>query len=253
MADETSPSPVTCVRKRCCFGAAFITIVMALALVFTGSLIRDGLESFRMADRTVTVKGLAERDVQADLGVWSLSHSSTGNELAAVQGEIESNGAKVITFLKEQGFDDAEITPRPLQAQDLLAQAYRPEGVDMGRYIITQVVTVRTNDIDKMDKSMRAAGDLLRQGVTLATTNPPMYFFTKLNDIKPDMLAESTKNARAAAAEFADQSGASVGRIKEASQGLFQILPRDPVQYESEQNQKEKTVRVVSTVTFYLD
>lgn len=253
MIAESSPPPSSCAKKRCCAGAAFITLVMAFAVIAAGSLVRDGLESFRMADRTVTVKGLAERDVQADLGVWSLSHSATGNDLAETQTQIESNGAKVMAFLKAQGFDDAEIDARPLQAQDLLAQSYRPEGVDMGRYIITQIMTIRTTDIEKMEKSMRAVGDLLRQGVTLATTNPPMYFFTKLNDIKPDMLADSTRNARAAAAEFADQSGASVGRIKEASQGLFQILPRDPVQYENEQNQRAKTVRVVSTITFYLD
>jgi hypothetical protein len=228
-------------------------LILALGFVLSGWFVQQGLKTFRMSDRVVSVKGLSERDVEADLAVWTLSHTGTGNELTVVQDQIESNGEIIKGFLKEAGFTDEEVLAEPLQAQDLLAQAYRPEGVEQGRYIITQLITVRSNDMAKVDKALANMGSLLRKGVALSNSTPPTYMFTKLNDIKPQMLAEAVKNGRQSAQEFAADSGQKVGGIKNAYQGMFQILPRDPIAYVSEQNQRFKTVRVVSTLDFFLE
>ena len=235
------------------FSSVLAAVVLALGLVCSGWFIQQGLQTFRMDDRVVSVKGLAERDVEADLAVWTLSHTGTGNELAAVQDQIEENGKTIVAFLKSAGFGDAELIVEPLQAQDLLAQAYRPEGVEQGRYIITQLITVRSTQMEKFDAALGRMGELLRKGVALSNSTPPTYMFTKLNDIKPAMLAEAVKNGRQSAQEFAADSGQKVGGIKAASQGMFQILPRDPIAYVSEQNQRFKTVRVVSTLDFFLE
>lgn len=227
-------------------------LLVALGLAATGWFIRDGLRSFNMDDRIVSVKGLAEKNVEADLAIWTLSHSVTGNDLAQVQASSEENEKALRDYLKAIGFPEADISPSSLQSQDLLAQTYRPEGVDQGRYIVTQTLNIRTTDFSKLDKTQAQMGELLRKGVTVSAQNSPSYIFSRLNDIKPEMLAEATRNARDAAAEFAKQSGAEVGSIKRASQGVFQILPRDLQNSESEQYQRYKTVRVVSTVDFYL-
>lgn len=241
----------SCGKTKCCtyIGAA---LLLAAGIGFAGWSVKQGLETFRMEDRVVSVKGLAERDVEADLAIWTLSYSATANDLAAVTQQTENSRKIIVAFLEGIGFSKEEISIQPVQSQDLMAQAYRPENIDQGRYILTQNINLRSADMVKMDKAMAEIGTLLQQGVTLSNTQPPVYMFTKLNDIKPAMLAEAVKNARTSAAEFAHDSGEKVGDIKMAYQGMFQILPRDPVMYVSEQNQRYKTVRVVSTVDFYV-
>lgn len=232
---------------------AFTGLFVMIGLITAGWFVQNGLKAFRSEDRVVTVKGLAERDVEADLAIWTLSQSVTGNVLSDLQKEVETNQNTIMAYLRGIGFEPAEIGVAPVQLQDLLAQAYRPDNIEKGRYIITQQIVVRSGDMNKINKAMAELGTLLRQNVTLANMQPPTYIFTKLNEIKPEMLKEAVENARQSAQEFAADSGASVGGIKQAYQGLFQILPRDPVQYASEQNQQYKSVRVVTTIDFLIE
>lgn len=236
------------------YGVFFLVgLFVMIGLILSGFFIKQGLVEFRTADRVVTVKGLAERNVEANLAIWTLSTSNTGNVLSDVQEQGETSRKVILEYLDYVGFSADETGVAPLQVQDLLAQAYRPDHVDKGRYIMTQRFTVRTSDMAKIAKATGELGSLLKQNVTLTNMQAPTYIFTNLNDIKPEMLAEAVRNARKSAQEFAAESGADVEGIKRAYQGLFQILPRDPVAYVSEQNQRFKRVRVVSTVDFYID
>jgi len=243
--------------KSCPFGhlgLALACLFVMSGLILSGVFIKQGLQEFRTSDRVVTVKGLAERNVEADLAIWTLSTTSTGNMLSDVQADGENSVAVIESYLSDVGFGGEEISYAPLQVQDLLAQAYRPNNVTQGgRYIITKRITVRTADMGKITRAVAELGGLLKQNVTLTHMQPPTYIFTDLNRIKPEMLAEAVRNARKSAQEFAAESGADVGGIKRAYQGLFQILPRDPIAYVSEQNQQFKRVRVVSTVDFYIE
>lgn len=234
-------------------------LIVALAFLASGCMIKHGLVAFRHADNFVTVKGLAQKDVEADLVIWPLKHSSTGNDLAQVQAEVEANTQRVIVFLGTQGIGDKEIVSRKLEVTDLLAQQYRPEGADMARFIISETVIVRSNNLDAVDKAAQNIGDLLKQGVSISrdsqggTAGNPEYIYTKLNDIKPQMIADATKSARESAQQFAKDSGAHVGKIREAYQGMFEILPRDSNASYTERQERYKTVRVVSTLKFYLE
>ena len=136
-----------------------------------------------------------------------------------------------------------------------MAQSYRQNNVGQNRYILTQSYLVRTSNIQAVDTAAKNMGELIRQGVVFSQSNStiPTYLYTKLNEIKPAMIAQATKNAKAAAKEFAQHSGQKVGSIKYASQGIFQILPRDQTYVVSEAQQQNKTVRVVSTIQFYLE
>ena len=155
-------------------------------------------------------------------------------------------------FLTEQGIEPEAIQPQRVEVTDLLAQAYRPEGVGENRFILAQTVIVRTEQVDLVARLNQRTGELVRRGVVLADAGGPVYLFTRLNEIKPEMLAEATRNARVSAAQFAADSGSEIAGIRRASQGLFEILARDPAPGLLEPNQMAKQVRVVSTIEYRL-
>ncbi len=227
-------------------------LILGLGLLGSGFLVGRGFELGRAADRFVTVKGLAETFVKADLAVWPLRITATGNDLARIQDQIDADLGTITRFLTGHGIEAGAIQPQRVEVTDLLAQPYRPERVDENRFIIAQTVIVRTEQVDRVAELNRQTGELVKQGVVLADTGGPTYLFTKLNDIKPQMLAEATRNARQAAEQFAADSGSEIGEIRRASQGLFEILPRDPAPGLTEQNQVDKKIRVVSTIDYRL-
>ncbi len=230
--------------------------IVAIALALTGFKVFEGLKYFRSYDRYVTVKGLATKDMRADLAVWSVNFTVTGNDLPATQSLLEDNAAKVAVFLKANGIADENIRVQNIQVSDKQAQTYSSsDGGNAPRYVLSQALVARTTDIDAMIKASQNVSQLVKEGVVLGQPNggynpAPQYMFTKLNDVKPAMIADATKNARASAVQFANDSGQKVGQIRSANQGVFEILPRDPNIVETET--PDKTVRVVTTVEYYL-
>ncbi len=237
------------------WGLTGAIIILGLSIFFAGGQINSGLKNFRGHDRFVTMKGLAEQDVQADLAIWTLAYTETGNDLTSLQNLMDQRGQTVVSFLKKNGLNDDEIELKQVQVQDLMAQSYRQNNATENRYILTQTYLVRTENIEAVAKASKNLGDLIRQNVVFAQggSTLPTYLYTKLNDVKPDMIAEATKNAREAAKEFAQNSGQKVGGIKYASQGVFQILSRDETYALPESQQVDKKVRVVSTIQFNLE
>jgi hypothetical protein len=227
-------------------------LILGLGLAAAGFLVGRGFERGRSVDRYVTVKGLAEKLVKADLAVWPVRITATGNDLGQVQTKIDTDLGTVTRFLSQHGIEAEAIQPQRVEVTDLLAQPYRPQNAGDNRFIVAQTVIVRTGQIDRVAELNRATGELVKQGVVLADTGGPSYLFTKLNDVKPEMLAAATRNAREAAAQFAADSGSEIAEIRRASQGLFEILARDPAPGLPEQNQVDKKIRVVSTVEYRL-
>jgi hypothetical protein len=227
-------------------------LILGLGLLGAGFLVGHGFEQGRSADRYVTVKGLAETFVTADLAVWPLRITATGDDLGAVQERIDADLATITRFLTEQGVEAAAIQPQRVEVTDLLAQPYRPEGAGENRFILAQTVIVRTEQVDLVARLNQQTGELVKRGVVLVDSGGPTYLFTRLNDIKPELLAEATRNARAAAEQFAADSGSEIAEIRRASQGLFEILARDPAPNLFEPNQLDKKIRVVSTIEYRL-
>jgi len=204
--------------------------------------------------RTVTVKGLAEKDVKADLAVWNIRFQSANNVLATAKKEIEDQEKTITAFLIAAGFTDNEIIVQGLNMQDAYADAYRDRNSIPARYTLNQTITVRTTKVDLVNFSYPTIGDLVSKGVSFNSYgNGVSYLFTGLNDIKPAMLKQATQNARQAADEFAQNSNSKVGKIRSANQGVFSILPREDIPEQTEREQINKKVRVVSTVEYYLD
>jgi hypothetical protein len=234
-------------------GLGWPAALICLGLIGGGYFIGDGFEEGRSDQRFVTVKGLAERIVRADLAIWPLRFTATGNDLAGVQAQIDQNVEAIRGFLLERGLPPEAVEPQRVEVTDLLAQPYRPEGVGENRFIIAQTILARTDRVDLVEALNQETGELVRRGIVLQDTGGPTYLFTRLNDIKPEMIAEATRAARATAEQFAEDADSEIAGIRQANQGIFQILPRDEAPGLMEPSQVDKKVRVVSTIDYLLD
>ncbi|NJK89886.1 MAG: SIMPL domain-containing protein [Myxococcales bacterium] len=231
--------------------------VLGVSVVCAAWLIAEGFVAGRRAERTVTVKGLAERDVEADLALWSISFVATGDDLSRVQQQLEYDEASVRSFLSRRNMVGDAVSTQALEVTDRHAQTYG-SGPVTSRYIVRKTLLVRTSDVDAVVDASQHLDELLREGVVLGSDRGPMesrpaFLFTRLGDIKPAMLREATHSARTAAEQFSADSETRVGTLLEAQQGLFQILARDDAPQLMEAHQRSKTVRVVSTLTFALE
>ncbi len=229
-------------------------IVLSAALVLAGWFVGNGFFKGRAGERYVTVKGLAERDVEADIGLWPIKFVAGDDNLGTAQYRIEQSKRAVTFFLKRHGIDSASVALQDMSVVDMQAERYR-SGQPGNRFIITQTLMVRTSDPKLILNASQDVGKLVEVGVVMTTGDygtGPTYVFTRLNDLKPEMIAEATKNARQAGEQFAKDSGSKLGKIRRAYQGTFEILPRDRAPGIMENIQLGKTVRVVSTVEYFL-
>ena len=225
-------------------------IILCIGLIIMGACIADGLTSAFQSDRIVTVKGLSEREVPADKVTWPLVYKELGNEPAEMYNRLATKNRQVIDFLKEKGISENEISESAIQVSDRQADSYDQNNI-LYRYKATSVITVTSSQVELIRKIMQSQSELMKMGIALITeeygTNTVKYEFTGLNEIKPDMIEESTKNARATAEEFAKDSDSKLGKIRKASQGQFSIDNRDA------NTPYIKRIRVVSTIEYYIE
>ncbi|CAN5241645.1 SIMPL domain-containing protein [soil metagenome] len=223
--------------------------IVAFGLVTGGYLLGDGLKRAKAAERSVTVRGLAERDVTADLATWTIAYSSTGTDLPTVRADIDASTQALRGYFTQMGFKPADLSPIGAGVNQ-----FNNNGVNM--ITITQRMQLRTTDIKRAQRAVAGQFDLVRRGVTLQEGSGMVYSFTGLNAIKPPMVAEATDDARKAAEQFAKDSGTGVGGIKSATQGYFSVEARDGDQSGGTYGVADtpyKKVRVVTTIDFYLD
>jgi hypothetical protein len=231
-------------------------LLLGAGIALSGWFVGDGFLQGRKGDRFVSVKGLAEREVKADLAVWPLRFVATGNDLGAVQQQIVRDAGLMRDFLAASGFAPEAFESQSLQVVDRLAQQYQQGQVE-SRFIIAQTITLRSADVDRVAGLTGRLGELVAAGLVLSDENQwnagPTYVFTGLNALKPAMIAEATASARAGAEQFAADSGSRVGGIRRASQGVFQILARDDIPGLQQEKEIHKMVRVVSTLDYLLE
>ena len=221
--------------------------IISAGLIIGGFVLGDGLVRMKAAERTVTVRGLAEREVTADLATWTLSFASTATNLQSAQASTDNDAVAVREFFERMGFPAEALTPAGINVSN-----YTDNGPVF--YTVRQRIVLRTEDIDRAQRAVRNQAELVRNGVVLEDGSGISYTFTGLNSIKPAMVAEATKDARASAEQFAQDSGADVGGIRKATQGYFSIEARDgEAGGWGVGDTPFKKVRVVTTVDFALD
>lgn len=227
--------------------AALLGALVGLGIAVAGALVGEALMESR-TQRHVTVKGLAEREVDADLAIWPIAFKEAAQELDALQRRIDERRAIIASFLESAGFPRTAISFGAPRITDLHADPV-PGNRQPFRYVAIATVTVQSRDVALVKKSMEQAGTLVSRGVVLAQDweNRPQFLFTGLNAVKPAMIEEATVAAREAAAKFGQDSGSRIGKIRTASQGLFTVSDRDP------SSPERKVVRVVTTVQYFLE
>ena len=222
-----------------CIGAG-----VAAGFLFLGVAVSGGVSDYIGQSRVVTVKGLAERQVAADQVIWPVSYRQSGDDLLATHARLEADGAKVAAFLKKGGIEDSEISYGAPEIRDRQADE---NGIASPRYVLTGKIIVNTDKVDAVRALISRQKELVGEGVSVSSSSwSTRFLYTKLNQVKPAMVEQATKNAREVAEKFASDSGSRLGKIKAASQGQFSVTDAD------ESMPYRKNVRVVTTVTYYL-
>lgn len=224
-------------------------LVLAVGIALSGLFIKQGFDNFSYRDRVVTVRGLAEREVKANNVIWPVVYQCAANDLSTIYRDITVKSGAIVKFLKDNGVKDSEIEVTAPSVTDNQANRYNST-LPLNRYTVDGVIVVTSTDVDLITSLIKRQSELLKEGIAVVSgdwDNRVTYSYTALNDIKPEMIAEATANARQAAKKFADDSDSKLGKIKTASQGQFSISDRDSY------TPYIKTVRVVSTITYYLE
>lgn len=225
-------------------------LLIAVGVALMGVFISTGLKSFKKLDRIVTVKGAAEKEVPADRVIWPVSFTELGNDLPHLYSVIETKNKVIVDFFTTNGIPASEITASAPMAQDVQADVYNPNRQLSYRYKVTSVITVSSNNVERVRELMRRQAELIKSGIAFSEGDwryQTQFFYTKLNDVKPEMVEQATQNARASASKFAADSGSELGKIKNAWQGQFTIEDRDS------NTPYIKTLRVVTTVEYMLE
>jgi uncharacterized protein len=237
------------------FSRVLAGALVGLGVASAGYLAGESLVKSRLGYRVVTVKGLSEKEVKANLGFWPIRFVATGPTLEAARAKLESSEASVKAFMVGKGFSEADLQVQNIQVEDRIA-GYNAQGTpEESRFVLTEDVLVRSADVDKLQNASKMVGDLLKSGVVFsadAYSAGPSFIFTNVNELKGDMLTEATKRAREAADKFAAESGAKVGDIQSANQGIIEITPAIEIPNDRPEKQVQKKVRVVTTITYFL-
>ncbi len=218
---------------------SYVVLAVVAALIVFSAIFYLSAGNFSKQGAFVEVKGLSEKIVKADVAIWSINFDVKSNDIDSLYAEIEKNIADIQTFLTEKGFEEAEISVAPVNVyQDTYKEA-------LFRYNSFVQLSIYTKKVDLVRSASKDTLVLIKKGVTISN-NSISFEFSDINSIKPEMLAEAIKNARASAEQFAEEAGAKIGSVNRGNQGVFDITDKDPGSPEY------KKVRVVSSLRFLL-
>lgn len=229
--------------------ALILGSLLCLGLIMLGTTVGDKLIKMKAMERTVTVKGLAEKEVRANVAIWPIRFTEVSNDLNQLYQTVEIKTNKVVSFLKQQGFSDDEITVALPAIDDRQAQGYVDPNVKY-RYAAKVSISLYTNKVDLLLSTRTNMLSLAKDGIAISDqdyNSKAQFLFTELNNVKPEMVQSATQNARQVAEKFAKDSDSKLGKIKNASQGQFSINDRDS------NTPYIKKIRIVSTLTYYLN
>ncbi len=225
-------------------------LLISVGIAALGLFIKGGIEHFRDSERTVVVKGLSERRVEANNVIWPLRYSLAGSNLAALNAQMESRNKEILSYLAKYSIPADDISVALPSIFDAYTDRYADRSKIAARYNLTATITVSSGNVAAVRKAIGGITELLSKGLAISSDmygeSQVQFSYSSLNDIKPEMIEEATKSARAAAEKFATDSESELGKIKYANQGQFTISTPDA------NAPHIKMVRVVTTVNYYL-
>lgn len=223
-------------------------LLLALGVSAAGFFVGHGISERGSSRRVISVKGLSEREVAASVATWTISYAASGNDLGEINRKLADSTKAVMAFLKQAGFAEADMAVQPPSLQDTsMEEREKDVPPPPERYKAFQSILLRTAKVDLIKPALASASNLMVSGVLLSGKSDPNYIYNELNDIKPGMIQEATKNARIAAEQFSRDSQTTLGKLRNASQGWFQVENRDAATPE------RKVVRVVVDVEYEIN
>lgn len=241
-------------------------VILSLGIFGAGFCIGKAFYLSKLLNSSVTVKGLTERDVKSDLGIWEIDYREIGGNLTDLNQRLEQDQKRVTDFLTSHGFTQRELDVQPIKLEDRIANGYQttnPISPDQ-RYVVSGGIRVRSGNVNLIQQTNQQLGALLQMGVPLAfdisgLTPNPSFYYTVLDTIRPSMLADATRSARMIALQFAKDSGTELGAMQSANQGVFQIMARDTSTLSADWNSTQsalgsidKKIRLVTTINYRL-
>ena len=222
--------------------------LVAVGLAGAGYFVGQGISEKGAGRRIISVKGLSEREVPASVATWTIGYSATGNDLGEINKKLADSTKAVLAFLKDSGFVEADLSVQPPSLHDTsMDEREKDSPPPPERYRADQAVSLRTSKVDAIKPALASASNLMVSGVLLSGKSEPNYIFNQVNEIKPAMIQEATKNARIAAEQFSRDSQTTLGKLRNATQGWFQVENRDAATPE------RKIVRVVVDVEYEIN
>lgn len=224
------------------------SLLLAVGIAVGGHYIGKGIASRNNGDRTISVRGLSEKEAAASIAIWSIGYHATGNELKELNEKLADSTKAVVAFLKQAGFDEIEVAVQPPGVRDTRMEVRdKDTPAPPERYSAQQSVLLRTTKVELVKPALASVSSLMMAGVLISGVSQPSYIFNQLNEIKPGMIQEATQNARIAAEQFSRDSQTVLGNLRSASQGLFQVEDRDAATPE------RKIIRVVVNVEYEIN
>ncbi len=225
----------------------FPALFLAAGIAFAGYFVGQGIVQHNQTSK-ISVKGLAEREVPASIAIWTLNYSASGDQLTDLNAKLGTSATAVKEFLKSMGFDEADIALQPPSIRDHSMETRDKDSqAPAARFSASQSILLRTQKVQAVKPALSATSQLMEKGVFLSGISEPTFHFSAINSIKPGMIEEATKNARIAGEQFARDSNTQLGKLRNASQGWFQVENRD------EATPEQKVIRVVVEVEYEIN
>lgn len=207
----------------------FNSIIVAIAMIITALILSNAFLNRNKHSHAISVTGLGKKDFSSDLIVWNGSFSRRSAELKAAYSELDSNRGVIRKYLISKGIKSAEIIFSAVSIskdyQEVTDNAGYRRSVFVG-YLLSQNVQVESKEVDKIEWVSRQVSELINSGVEFYSQSPE-YYYTRLAELKVEMIAEATKDARRRAEKIAENAGGELGKVKSASMGVFQIIAQN--------------------------
>jgi len=235
-------------------GLLWLGLALALGLIISSLLLSSALESIKSGEQTVTVKGYAEKNITSDLGVWNGYVSVRSYDLVSGYSKLQTDITILTKYLKEKGVKEQMIKLGPVT--NYASYRYTADGRSTGElshYNLERAITVTSNDVKLIEVLASESTSLIQQGLEI-NSSLPQFFYTKLNNLKTEMLGKATEDAKERAKVIAEGSGSKVKSINSATQGVFQITAPNSSEIsdwgEFNTSSVEKTIKAVVTASF---
>ena len=232
-------------------------IILAAGLVIASIILANTWSSVASRNATITVTGSATKDIRSDLAEWSGTFSNESSSLSEAYAKLKESNSKVRAYLIGKGFEEGMLKFSAINTTNLYstnAQGYKTEQI-VG-YRLSQDVSIESSDVDKIDKLSRDATELINQGVEI-NSYPPQFFYTKLGDLKVEMIGLASEDAKLRAEQIAKSTGDDIGEVRSSRTGVIQITSKNSTDVSdygiNDTSSLEKKITAVVSISFSID